>query len=94
MNPLSSRLNSTKYGFAIKNNKKEVARVNHLLYIDDLKLLGATANQLQQMLRIVEEFSNNIKMEFSLNKCRTINIVRGKLQEGGFKMQNKQNRNL
>ena len=62
MNPLSSRLNLTKYGFAIKNNKKEVARVNHLLYMDDLKLLGAIANQLQQMLRIVEEFSNDIKM--------------------------------
>ena len=43
------------------------------------------------MLRIVEEFSNDIKMEFGLNKCRTINIVREKLQEGGFKMQNGQN---
>ena len=59
--------------------------------MDDLKLLGATANQLQQMLRIVEEFSNDIKMKFGLNKCRTINIVRGKLQEGGFEMQNGQN---
>ena len=59
--------------------------------MDDLKLLGATANQLQQMLRIVEEFSNDIKMEFGLNKCQTINIVRGKLQEDGFKMQNEQN---
>ena len=81
----------TKYGFPIKNSKKEVARVNHLLYMDDLKLLGATANQLQQMLRIVEEYSNDIKMEFGLNKCRTINIVRGKVQEGGLKMQNGQN---
>ena len=36
-------------------------------------------------------FFNDIKMEFGLNKCRTINIVRGKLQEGGFEMQNGQN---
>ena len=34
---------------------------------------------------------NDIKMEFGLNKCRTINIVRGKLKTGGFEMLNGQN---
>ena len=38
--------------------------------MNDLKLLGATPNQPQQILGIVEEFSNDIKIEFGFNKCR------------------------
>lgn len=91
MNPLSHRLNSTNYGFAIKNNNTELARLSHLLYMDDLKLLASTKNQLEQMLNIVEEFSNDIGMQFGLDKCRVLNIIRGQIQPGGYDMENGQN---
>ena len=90
MNPLSSQLNSTRYGFALKNNNREVTRLNHLLYMDDLKLLEATRNQLEQMLKIVEEFSGDIGMTFGLDKCRIVNIIKGKLQPGDFQIEDGQ----
>jgi hypothetical protein len=86
MNPLSRRLDSTKYGFSIRNNNREAVRVGHLLYMDDLKLITGTKNQLDQMLKIVEEFSNDIGMHFGLDKCRTLNIIKGKLQPGNYRM--------
>lgn len=88
MNPLSHRLNSTTYGFAIKSNNVEQTRLNHLLYMDDIKLLVSTRNQLEQMLKIVEEFSDDIGMQFGLDKCRILNMVRGQLQPGGYDLEN------
>ncbi|XP_050302196.1 uncharacterized protein LOC126740283 [Anthonomus grandis grandis] len=58
--------------------------------MDDLKIMAATRNQLNQMLHIVEEFSNDIGMQFGLDKCRTLNIIRGKIQPGEYQMQNVQ----
>ena len=37
---------------------------------------------------MVKKFSNVIKMEFGFNKYQTIAIVKGRLQEGGFEIQN------
>jgi len=39
-------------------------RLNHLLYMDDIKLYAATNNQLQELLRLTQTFSRDIKMVF------------------------------
>lgn len=43
------------------------------------------------MLKIVKEFSNDISMQFGLDKCRILNIIIGKIQPEGHDMVNGQN---
>lgn len=81
LNPLSTLLNDTGYGFEIKQNN-ESFRVSHLLYMDDIKAYAGTSKHLEYLLKIIESFSTEIKMEFGIDKCRTVNIIRGKLNKG------------
>jgi hypothetical protein len=53
LNPLSYLLNRTNYGFGINSNNQEMQRLNHLLYMDDIKLYAATNNQLQEHLQLI-----------------------------------------
>jgi hypothetical protein len=50
------------------------------LYTDDIKLYAATHNKLQEILRLTQTFSRNIKMLFGVEKCKTLSIAKGKLQ--------------
>ncbi|XP_044753832.1 uncharacterized protein LOC123313156 [Coccinella septempunctata] len=86
LNPESYRLNSTEYGFAIKCGSRTMMNLNHLFYMDDFKHLASTKKQMQQMLKMVEEFSEDIKMKFGLEKCRLLNIMKGKIEDGTFKL--------
>ena len=75
INPLSNTLNNKKCGYKVPNSNQQVS---HLIYMDDLKLFSETNADLKKLLRITEEFSNDIKMNFGLDKCRTNSIVKGK----------------
>ena len=59
--PLSNMLNNTKCGYEIYRKK-----VNHLFYVDDLKLFARNDGQLEGLLTTVKEFSNDIAMQFGL----------------------------
>jgi hypothetical protein len=74
INPLSTLLNSTKYGFVIKEKWKAVHTISHLLYMDDLKIYAANDTQLKHMINIVHKFSEDIGMTFGLDKRKTIDI--------------------
>jgi len=37
--------------------------------MDDIKLYAATNNQLQELLRLTQTFSKDIKMAFGTEKC-------------------------
>jgi len=56
LNSLSYLLNRTNYGFGISSGNQEMQRLNHLLYMDDIKLYAATKNQLQELLRLTQTF--------------------------------------
>ena len=47
--------------------------------MDDLKLIGKSAEQLQKQIQTVKTFSDDIHMEFGLEKCAKIAFKRGKL---------------
>ena len=72
--PLSTLLNRTNYGYEAQNGK-----VNHLLYMDDLKTFAKDDNQQTGLLTIVKAFSDDIKMEFGLDKCAKATFKRGRL---------------
>jgi len=48
--------------------------------MDDIELYAATNNQLQELLRLTETFSREIKMVFGIEKCKTLCIAMGKLE--------------
>ena len=81
--PLSYLLNRTNYGFGIQSGNQEMQRLDHLLYMNDIKLYAATNTQLQE-LRCTQTFSRDIKMVFGIDKCKTLCITKGKLQMRNF----------
>ena len=42
----------------------EQIKINHLFYVDDLKLYGTSDNQLIGLSNTMKNVSDNIKMEF------------------------------
>jgi len=66
LNPLSHLLNRTNYGFGIHSANQETQQLNHLLYMDDIKLYAATNNQLRKLLQLTQTFTRDIKMVFGI----------------------------
>ena len=63
-----------RYGY--ETNKR---KINHLFYMDDLKLYAVNDEQLKKLLGIVNTFSNDINMELGLDKCANATFIKGKL---------------
>ncbi|XP_055842673.1 uncharacterized protein LOC129909623 [Episyrphus balteatus] len=74
--PLSKLLNESSNGYRIEREMS----ITHLLYIDDLKLFARSRKHLQSLLNIVKKFSEDIKMNFGFDKCKAVEMVRGKIE--------------
>ena len=74
LNPLSQELQKTRYGYQLD----EQTKINHLFYVDDLKLYGTNQNQLKGLDNTVKMVSDDIKMGFGLDKCAKATFRRGK----------------
>ncbi|XP_026685290.1 uncharacterized protein LOC113470790 [Diaphorina citri] len=74
--PLSRILNAGTMGYQLVKNEKPI---NHILYMDDLKLFGKNENELKMLLDLVAGYSIDIKMEFGVEKCAKAIVQRGKL---------------
>ena len=55
-------------------------RINHLLFMDDLKLYAKNDKQLQELVGVVKAYSDDINMEFGLSKCAVLSVKGGKLK--------------
>ncbi len=73
--PLSKLLNDMKDGYHLGKNRP---KVNHLLYMDDLKLYGKDRKELDTLIQTVRVFSKDIGMSFGIEKCAMIQMKRGK----------------
>ena len=76
MLPLSLILK--KVNACYKWGKREY-KLNHLLFMDDLKLHAKIAEQANSLVRTVYVFSTNIGMEFGITKCGVLTMKRGKI---------------
>ena len=74
--PLSKLLTQTGYGYKLFER-----RINHLFYMDDLKLYASNDNELEGLLKTVKAFSDDIGMEFGLSKCAKATFKKGKLEQ-------------
>ena len=72
------------YKFTKDNSGK---LLNHLLFMDDLKLYGRNEEELGRLVEIVEVYSRDIGMEFGLDKCGMLAIKKGvKVRSEGIEL--------
>ena len=76
MIPLSLLLRKVRASY--EWGRKEF-RLNHLLFIDDLKIFGNSNDEIDSIVQTVFTFSEDIGMEFGLKKCGVVIMKRGKL---------------
>ena len=74
LNPLSQELQKAGYGYQLD----KLSKINHLFYVDDLKLYGTSDNQLKGLMSTVKKVSDDIQMEFGLDRWVKATFKRGK----------------
>jgi hypothetical protein len=72
--PLSMILRKVTLGYEFKTKVK----VNHLLYMDDLKLFSKSKAEVESLVHTVRIFSDDIGMKFGMDKCAIVTLKRGK----------------
>ena len=75
MIPLTHVLRKAKLRYTLIGGEK----INHLLFMDDLKLHGKSEGKIKGLLSTVEVVSQEIGMEFGIKKCGVIIMNRGKV---------------
>ena len=76
MIPLTFVLRQTKASYELKKGGK---KINHLLFMDDLKLFAKNEDQIDSLVNTVRIFSEDIQMEFELPKCGVLIMKRVKV---------------
>ena len=74
MIPLTTLLRRESFGFKFKGND---TKVNHLFFMDDLKLYGKSESELNELMSVVNRFSSDIGMEFGFEKCAMVVLKAG-----------------
>ena len=76
MIPLSLLLR--KVNVCYEWGKKEY-KLNHLLFMNDLKLFSKNEEQIESLIQTTHIFSTDIGMEFGIKKCGVLILKRGKI---------------
>ena len=70
-------------------NREKEYNLNHLLFMDDLKLFSKSEKHMDIVVRTVHVFSTEIGIEFGMKKCGIRIMKRGKVVRcGGTKLSN------
>ena len=77
--PLSMILEKNPAGYPLSPGGP---KINHRLYMDDLKLYAKTHKDLEELIAVTHSFSADICMEFGIEKCATLKMEKGKKREG------------
>ena len=84
LDPLSKLLKHQDIGYNIgKVRGPDSARkiISRFLFMDDIKLYAESQEHLQKLIQVVHDYSNDIHMEFGLDKCTKCSIEKGKKVE-------------
>ena len=85
LNPLSNCIREMKVGFPLRRNRQVLHVINHLAYLDDIKIYASQRDQLHQLFKVIEEVSDDIGMMLGVPKCATLHIENGVIvREDGF----------
>ena len=84
MIPLTLMLWQTKASYELEKGGK---KINHLLFVDDLKLFAKNEDQIDSLVNTVRTFSEDIKNEFGLLKCGVLIMkIRKVVKSDGISM--------
>jgi hypothetical protein len=73
--PLTLVLRSADMGYKLEKDGPEL---NHLLFMDDLKIFAKTEDQVDSLVQTVQSCSSDIGMEMGISKCAVVTMHRGK----------------
>ena len=76
MVPLAWFLRRAKAGYEWGNKR---SKLNHLLFMDDLKFFAKSKNQIDPMVQTVDILSEDIGMQFGIKKCGVLIMERVKV---------------
>ena len=79
--PLSHFLRKVNAGNLL--GKGQHKKINHLLFMDDLKLYGNSEKEAGRLANTVRLFSKDIAMKFGIIKCAHVTMKAGKLVRVG-----------
>ena len=74
--PLSLILRKVKAVYEFSKSKE---KVNHLLFMDDLKLYSRSEKGLDSLVQTVRVFSEDVGMEFAIEKCAVLVMEKEKI---------------
>ena len=77
MMPLNHILRKCTAGYKLSRSQE---KVNHLMYIDDIKLFAKNEKELETLTHTVRIYSRDIGMEFGIEKCEMLVMKSGKRQ--------------
>ena len=61
--------------------EKDGDKINHLMFMDDIKLFGSNKRDVDTLVQTVRVITEDMRMEFGIEKCALVNIERGKLKK-------------
>ena len=73
--PVAMIFITLKQGYSFGKGKE---RLNHLLFMDDLKLYVSNDNKIDSLVKVVKIVSGDIGMQFGFDKCAVLKMKRGK----------------
>ena len=76
MIPLTEILRKVKMGYTLDDIK-----INHLFFMDDLKLFGKNENEINSLASTVNHISQGKGMQFGIKKCGVVHLKRRKLSK-------------
>ena len=76
LNPLSALLDKSTYECRFKSG----TTINHLLYMDDIKLYAKNEQDIDSLMHLTRVFSSDIGITFGLAKCGRFIVNKGKVK--------------
>ena len=75
MMPLNHILRKCAAGYKLSRSQE---KINHLMYMDDIKLFAKNEKNLENLINSVRIYSQDIGMEFGIEKCAMLVMKSGK----------------
>ena len=77
-----------KAGYSFANDKP---KVNHLLFLDDMKLFGRSSVEIDKLVSTIYLVSTDMCMEFGITKCSVLVLKKGKVVDSdGVQLPNRE----
>ena len=74
MMPLNHILRKCTAGYKLS---RSLENINHLMYMDDIKLSAQNEKELETLIHAVRIYSQDIGMKFGIEKCAMLVMKRG-----------------